>query len=151
MMKKRTIWIWILALILLLVGCKGKAAEEISLSRELDLAGICRINLTNAHNGETTAITEEGAIAEITVFLGEITGKLQGSGKGYYEGSYTLTFHYGDDRTAFLGFGDSDCFYLGTGNDGYPVRYALVDQSVSGDIIPFLSQFDQSGFSWESE
>jgi len=135
---------------LLLVGCE-EAAEEISLSRELDLAGICQIDLTNAHNGETTMVTQETDIAEITAFLAEISGKYQGSGKGYYEGSYTLTFHYEDDRTASLGFGDSDSFYLGTGDDGYPVRYALANQSVSGDIIPFLSQFDQSGFSWETE
>lgn len=137
---------------LLLVGCKGEAAgEEMLLSQGLDLSGVSQVDLTNAHNGETTAITEEGAIAEITAFLAEISGRYQGSGKGYYEGSYTLTFHYENDRTASLGFGDSDSFYLGTGDDGYPVRYALADQSVSGDIVPFLSQFDQSGFSWETE
>ena len=148
-MKRLATWILVVAIVFSAAGCKGRDADgEIQLGQEWKLEDIVKIDLTNAHNGQTTAIADENAISEITAFVGELAGSDGGSGKGFYEGSYTLKFYHEDGRTDSVGFGDSDCFYLGQGADGYPVRYALRGKTVSGDIIPFLARFDESGFSW---
>lgn len=148
-MTKHITLILVLSLLFTLTGCgQTTTGEEILLRQECSLENITQISLTNAHNGQTTTITEEAAISEIAVFLNEVIGKPDGSEKGYYEGSYTLTFTYQDGSTGSLGFGDSDCFYTGKGEDGYPVRYILCGKTVSEDVVPFFSQFDQSGFSW---
>lgn len=147
-MTKHITLILVLSLLFTLTGCGQTATgEEILLRRECSLENITQIDLANAHNGKTTTISEETAISEITVFLNEVIGKPDGSGKGYYEGSYTLIFTYQDGSTGSLGFGDSDCFYVGECEDGYPIRYLLCGKTVSEDVIPFFSQFDESGFS----
>ena len=145
-LKKSVVLFLLLILALTIAGCKSDApGGEIQLGREFDFTGVTKISLTNAHNGNITFITEEEDIAEITAFVGETVGKNMGSGKGYYEGSYSLSFY--DENGAFfsLGYGDSDCFYMGAGEDGYPVRYILCHINISDDVIPFFSQFDQSG------
>ena len=148
-MKKSILFILVLALLLSATGCgHNSTGEEILLRQEIDLEGVRQIDLANAHNGQTTAITDEAVISKITDFLNEIIGRSDGSGKGCYEGSYTLTFTYKDGTASSLGFGDSDCFYTGTGSDGYPLRYILCGKTVSDDVLPFFSQFDKSGFSW---
>ena len=148
-MKKHVIFILVFSLLFALTGCgQTTTGEEILLRQECSLENITQSDLTNAHNGQTTTITEEAAISEITAFLNEVIGKADGNGKGYYEGSYTLTLTYQDGSTGSLGFGDSDCLYMGEGEDGYPIRYLLCGKTVSENVIPFFSQFDQSGFSW---
>lgn len=82
----------------------------------------------------------------------ETAGKSQGSGKGYYEGSYSVVFCYEDGDEFLMVYGDDNVFYMGEGDDGYPIRYRLTNKSISDDVIPFFSQYDQSGFVWnESE
>ena len=144
-MKKFNVLLLLLILALTIAGCKNDApGGEIQLGREYDFAGVTRISLTNAHNGNTTFITEEDAIAEITAFVGETVGKRVGSGKGYYEGSYSLSFYDETGKFFSMGYGDSDCFYMGEGGDGYPIRYVLCHINISDDVIPFFSRFDRS-------
>ena len=144
-MKKSVVLFLLLILVLTIAGCKGDApGGEIQLGREYDFTGVTKISLTNAHNGSITFITEEEDIAEITAFVGETVGKSVGSGKGYYEGSYSLSFYDETGEFFSVGYGDSDCFYMGEGEDGYPVRYILCHINISDDVIPFFSRFDQS-------
>ena len=144
-MKKSVVLFLSLIFVLSIAGCKNDVpGEEIQLGRKYDFADVAKISLTNAHNGNTTIITEEDAITEITAFVGETVGKSVGSGKGYYEGSYSLSFYDETGEFFSVGYGDSDCFYMGEGEDGYPVRYILCHINISDDVIPFFSRFDQS-------
>jgi hypothetical protein len=127
---------------ILLFPSKGPGAR-IQLGN-YDLEGITKIELTNCHNGCRTDIAEETDIAAILDFVTPVIGEYSGSGKGYYEGSYALALYRGEKQVLSLAFGDSDCFYMGKGRDGYPVRYLLVNKTVGEDIIPFFAQFDQS-------
>lgn len=145
-MKKSVVLFLILILALSIAGCKNDApGGKIQLGREYEFAGVTKISLTNAHNGNTTIITEEDAITEITAFVGETVGKSVGSGKGYYEGSYGLSFYNENGEFFSMAYGDSDCFYMGEGEDGYPIRYILCHINISDNVIPFFSQYDQSG------
>ena len=38
-------------------------------------------------------------------------------------------------------YSDSDCFFYGEGDDGYPIRYALTGKTIKGDVVPFFEQF----------
>ena len=129
---------------LLLSGCYAENPERIAL-RDYALAEADRVELCNCHNGKTTTILEPGDIAAIAAFVEEAVGIRPESGKGYYEGSYSLAFYKGEEKFFSLAFGDTDCFYTGKGKDGYPIRYLLENKTISGDVIPFLSQFDRSG------
>ena len=150
-MKKRITVFVALLLAVMLARCQNDApGGEIQLGREFDFTGTGQIELTNMHNGQVTVITDEQDITAITAFIGETVGKNVGSGKGYYEGSYSVVFYDEAGEILSLGFGDSDCFYMGKGDDGYPIRYILPHITVSEDVIPFLSQFDESGFVWRT-
>lgn len=143
--KNSVVLFLLLILAVTIAGCKGDTpGGEIQLGREYDFTDVTKISLTNAHNGNTTFITEEHDIAEITAFVGETVGKSVGSGKGYYEGSYSLSFYNETGEFFSVGYGDSDCFYMGEGEDGYPIRYVLCHINIADDVIPFFSRFDQS-------
>lgn len=149
MMRRIVPWLILLMLLLMLAGCKNDApGGEIQLGREFDFSGVTQVKLVNGHNGSTSFITDENAIAEITSFVGETIGKSLGSGKEYYEGSYSIVFTYENGEEFSLSYGDDDVFYMGLGDDGYPVRYALCHINISDDVIPFFSQYDQSDFVW---
>ncbi len=138
-------WLILLALLLMFAGCKNDApGGEIQIGRENDFSGVTQVKLVNGHNGSTSFITDENAIAEITSFVGETIGKSLGSGKGYYEGSYSVVFSYENGEEFSLSYGDDNVFYMGVGDDGYPVRYALCHINISDDVIPFFAQYDQS-------
>ena len=108
-----------------------------------------KIALKNLHNGMTTDIESAGSIAKICDYLRTLYGVNDGSGKGYYEGSYELTIYLNDSSEFYaIAFGDSDCFYLGKGADGYPVRYQLLGTKIE-NVISNLSTFDSSGFVWD--
>ena len=111
--KNTVVLFLLLILALTITGCKSDApGGEIQLGREFDFTGVTKISLTNAHNGNITFITEEEDIAEITAFVGETVGKNMGSGKGYYEGSYSLSFY--DEYFYFLNKYNSLCNYWNT-------------------------------------
>lgn len=149
MMRRIGPWLILLTLLLMFAGCKNDApGGEIQLGREYDFSGVTQVKLVNGHNGSTSFITDENAIAEITSFVGETIGKSLGSGKGYYEGSYSVVFTYENGEEFSLSYGDDDVFYMGLGDDGYPVRYALCHINISDDVIPFFAQYDQSDFVW---
>jgi len=139
----------LLTFLLMFAGCNNDApGGEVQLGREFDFSGVTQVKLVNGHNGSTSFITDENAIAEITSFVGDTIGKSLGSGKGYYEGSYSVVFTYENGEEFSLSYGDDDVFYMGLGDDGYPVRYALCHINISDDVIPFFSQYDQSDFVW---
>ena len=145
---KRVFLILLLCGMLLLTGCARK-----SVAAEVSLAGyipdsIEKIRLTNCHNGQFTYITETAAIVQISEFLRTVTGTGAESGKGYYEGSYSITFYQNEEKAFSMAFGDSDCLYMGEYGDGYPIRYQLKGITIREDVIPFFSQFDSSGFQW---
>ena len=146
-MKKALILILSLTLLLLLSGCKNAPGAELRLS-DTDLSSTDEIRMQNAHNGQFTVITDPDDIAAVTAFVQSFTGTDPGSGKGYYEGSYSVAFYQGEEKIFSMAFGDSDCFYMGDYGDGYPIRYLLDDMTVKADVIPFLAQFDSSGFQW---
>ena len=148
-MKKLTVLLLVLTIVMVISGCKNAApGGEIQLGREYDFSGTTQITLTNCHNGQVTIITDENEIAEIVAFVGDTIGKYLGSGKGYYEGSYSVVFFYDNGEEFILTFGDDTVLYMGEGDDGYPIRYRLTDITISDDVIPFFSQFDQSGMVW---
>ena len=148
-MKKHLLFIVVLILVLAITGCKNDApGGEIQLGKEFDFGGVTQVELVNAHNGARTIITDEKNISEITTFVGETVGQSLGSGKGYYEGSYSVAFTYEDGTEFAMGYGDDNVFYMGEGDDGYPIRYRLIHITISDDVIPFLSQYDQSGMIW---
>lgn len=149
-MKKIAVFLFALISALAIAGCKQDApGGEIQLSRELDFGEITQVKLVNVHNGYLTTITDENDIAEITAFVGETIGKPLGSGKDYYEGSYSLIFSDEDGEEIHLTYGDDDVFYWGEGDDGYPIRYRLCHISIAEDVLPFFSRYDQSGMPWE--
>ena len=148
-MKKLLLFIVVLILVLAITGCKNDApGGEIQIGREYDLSSVTQMKLVNQHNGYSTTITSEADIEKIISFVGDTVGKPLGSGKGYYEGSYSVVFSFDDDEEFLLTYGDDTVFYMGEGDDGYPIRYRLIHITISDDVIPFLSQYDQSGMIW---
>lgn len=144
-MKRLFAFILILILQLAIAGCTNDApGGEIQIGREYDFYGVTHVRLVNGHNGYSTTITDETDIANIISFVGDTVGKPQGSGKGYYEGSYSIVFVYDNAEEFLITYGDDNVFYLGIGNDGYPIRYVLCHISISDDVIPFFSQYDPS-------
>ena len=145
---KKGFLLTLVLILLILAGCKEEFPATLHLS-DCDLSGATQIRMQNAHNGQFSIILEPKDIAAITVFLQEVVGTTPESGKGYYEGTYQLQFYRGDEEIFSMAFGDSDCFFTGKGKDGYPLRYLLPDNTIQEKVIPFLSQFDQSGFEWK--
>ena len=146
---KRSFLILVLCGMLLLCGCRreGFAAETALADHIPDT--VTKIALQNAHNGQYTFIEDTGVITQISDFLRTVTGTGAESGKGYYEGSYSITMYQEEETVFSMAFGDSDCFYMGKYGDGYPIRYLLEEITVKEDVIPFFSQFDIIGFQWK--
>ena len=145
-MKRLFVFTLILIVVLAIAGCKNDApGGEIQIGREYDFSGVTQVKLVNGHNGYSTTITDETDIENIISFVGETVGKPLGSGKGYYEGSYCIVFAYDNGEEFLLTYGNDAVFYLGEGDDGYPIRYRLIHRNISDDVIPFFSQYDQSG------
>ena len=148
-MKKLLVVVLILIFVFAIAGCKSDApGGEIQLGEEFDFSGVTQVELVNVHNEYSTTITDETDIANIISFVGDTIIKPLGSGKGYYEGSYSVVFFYDNGEEFILTFGDDTVLYMGEGDDGYPIRYRLTDKTISDDVIPFFSQFDQSGMVW---
>ncbi|MBR1971846.1 MAG: hypothetical protein IKA16_00245 [Oscillospiraceae bacterium] len=144
-MKKHLFFIFVLILALAITGCKNDApGGEIQIGREYDFSGVTQVKLVNGHSGYSTTITNEADMANIISFVGDTVGKPLGSGKGYYEGSYSVVFLFDNGEEFHLTYGDDTVFYTGEGNDGYPVRYRLIHMNISDDVIPFFSQYDLS-------
>jgi len=138
----------ILCAVLLLTACgRNDTAKEVTLAEHIPDA-VTKIELQNCHNGQYTFLSDPDDIAQITDFLRTVTGTDAESGKGYYEGSYSLSFYQNEEKTFSMAFGDTDCFYMGEYGDGYPIRCLLKDTTIRDDVIPFFSQFDSSGFQW---
>ena len=135
-------------------GRSGYAELQVSDSGVYALAdipkrGVEQITLRNLHNGAYTYITEETDISRLCTYLDSIYGVDSGSAKGYYEGTYEITLSFADTSEQFsLAFGDSDAFYLGKGEDGYPIRYLLMANSAA-NIVAHLSPYDASCFDWD--
>ena len=148
-MKKLLIFVLVLIFVFAIAGCKNDApGGEIQIGREYDFSGVTQVKLVNGHNGYSTTITDETDIENIISFVGETVGKPLGSGKGYYEGSYFVAFTYEDGTEFAMEYGDDNVFYMGEGDDGYPIRYRLTNITISNDVVPFFSQYDKSGMVW---
>ena len=148
-MKKLLVFVLVLIFVFAIAGCKSDApGGEIQLGKEFDFGGVTQVELVNAHNGACTIITDEKNISEITTFVGESVGQSLGSGKGYYEGSYSVAFTYEDGTEFAMWYGDDNVFYMGEGDDGYPIRYRLTNITISNEVVPYFSQYDQSGMVW---
>ena len=146
-MKKR-FCICLAVIILCLSGCAGNADSiplDLSFS-DFDLSGTTVIRLQNCHNGMSSYVTDPEAISEIIAFLQNYSGGDAESGKGYYEGSYALSFYESldSDPIVSFGFGDENVFYYGDYGDGYPCRYHLKGVTVQ-EIADFLFPYDTSG------
>ena len=134
-------------------GKSGYAEFQISDSGIFALADIPKsdveqITLRNLHNGAYTYITEETAISRLCSFLDSIYGVNSGSAKGYYEGTYEITLSFSGTSEQFsLAFGDNDTFYLGKGEDGYPIRYLLM-ANTTANVVAHFSPYDASQFDW---
>ena len=138
----KRIFCLLLLLCLLLPGCSQSPEKTMDLKEVLS-RDITAIHLTNCHNGKVTVIRDSEDIARILAFLQSFRGNGGHSGKGYYEGSYALALFQGQEQVFSMAFGDSDCFFSGKGEDGYPVRYLLEQGSVDS-VIAFFSVFDES-------
>ena len=135
------------------LGSNGYATFEISdrglyALADIDKSSVNQIQLQNLHNGQYTFLSDEAAVSEICAYLDGIIGIDFGSSKGYYEGTYAVTLQFRDTSEYFsVAFGDSSSFSLGQGDDGYPVRYELLNCEIQ-DVVEFFSQLDSSGFEW---
>lgn len=135
------------------LGANGYATFEISdrgvyALADIDKSSVNQIKLQNLHNGQYTFLSDEAAISEICAYLAGISGADYGSSKGYYEGTYAVTLQFSDTSEYFsVVFGDSSSFNLGQGDDGYPIRYELLNCEIL-DVVAFFSQYDSSGFEW---
>ena len=107
-----------------------------------DFSAVNSIRLKNLHNGHTTYLTPE-QIQEVIAFIGSVTGINGISSRGYYEGTYSLTFYEDKNEVFSLAFGDTPIFHYGDYGDGYPARYTL-DKLTIEEVTTFLSQFDAS-------
>lgn len=110
------------------------------------------IVLHNQHNGKDTYIENPEDVQAICDFIITVRGINGTSGKGYYEGSYSLAM-YGnasaslaileeEDEIFSIGFGDSDAFFYGEYGDGHPVRCQLDDMTID-EVISFFQQYDE--------
>ena len=150
-MKKTSSFIMIILLALTFACCQQDApGGEIQVSDEVNIDGVVQIKLVNEHNGYATTITDETDIANIVAFVGGIVGKPMGSGKGYYEGTYSVVFNYENSSEFTLTYGDDNVFYMGKGEDGHPIRYRLSNITISNDVLPSLSLYDQSVMIWDA-
>ena len=145
---KHCFQILILCAALFLTGCgKNDITQEVTLAEHIPDA-VTKIEMQNCHNGQYTFLSDPDDIAQITDFFRTVTGTDAKSGKGYYEGSYSIVFYQDEEKAFSMAFGDSDSLYIGEYGDGYPIRYRLKDITIQDDVIPFFSQFDSSGFQW---
>lgn len=135
------------------LGAHGYATFEISdqglyALADIDKSSVNQIKLQNLQNGQYTFLSDEAAISEICAYLDGIVGADYGSSKGYYEETYAVTLQFSDTSEYFsVVFGDSSSFNLGQGDDGYPIRYELLDREIL-DVVEFFSQYDSSGYEW---
>lgn len=109
---------------------------------KFDFSAVNSIRLTNCHNGHTTYLTPE-QIQEVTVFINSLSGKNATTSRGYYEGSYSLTFIEDKNEVFSISFGDTPTFYYGDFGDGYPARYQLDDLTIE-EVTTFLGRMDTS-------
>lgn len=132
-----------LFVMLLLTGCRNaeKKEHEIISFEEYDFTKIDCAVIVNVHTGSCTYITNQNDINEICDFIKKISGKDGISSKGYYEGTYSLELQENDQTVFEIGFGDNPVFHFGEYEEGYPVRYSLVDCSIE-EITGFFSRFE---------
>ena len=150
-MKRILVLTMVIALVLTIGGCSNDApGGEIQVGDHVELSGITQVKLVNGHNGYSTIITDETDITNIVAFVGGTCGKPMGSGKGYYEGTYSVVFYYENGEEFLLTYGDDNVFYMGKGEDGYPIRYHLTNITISEDVLPTFALYDQSGMVWEA-
>lgn len=145
--KRKTVLLSaVITLIVLFAGCEN-AKTSVSFENE-NFENISRVVLYNCHNGKSSCIDNPQSISDICTFLRRVSGEAKESGKGYYEGTYTVELQSQAGMTQFeITFGDSDVFYYGKGDDGYKIRFRLVNQTAK-DITEFLEVYDTSGFVW---
>jgi len=152
-MKRISLIVLCLVLVASLAGCGNDSdSRKISFS-DMDYSAVQSGILRNMHNGQGTYISDAESIRQLCALLRSVRGIDGQSGKGYYEGSYTLTLYANESPTQAvlkeetplfsICFGDSDAFFYGEGTDGYPVRYSLSGISID-EVIETLSQFDLS-------
>ncbi len=150
-MKRILAMTMVFTLVLTIVGCSNDApGGEIQVSDHVEFSGVTQVKLINGHNGYATLISDETDIMNIVAFVGGTCGKPMGSGKGYYEGTYSVVFYYENGEEFLLTYGDDNVFYMGKGEDGYPIRYRLTNITISEDVLPTFTLYDGSGMEWET-
>lgn len=145
---KQWFCIYLTILLVCLSGCSSDTVStpsDFSFS-DLDLSKTTVIRLQNAHNGMSSYISDPEDVAAIIAFLQNYSGGDVESAKGYYEGSYALSFYESAeaDPIASFALGDENVFYYGDYGDGYPCRYHLKGVTVQ-EIAAFLFPYDASG------
>lgn len=127
---------------MLLAGC-AKPEMTISFS-QMDFGDVTQVRIQNLHNGVYSVVKDPESIEKICDYCKGVSGESGESGKGYYEGSYAVALYSGEEEPFFhLAFGDEDVFYYGEGEDGYSIRYHLVDLTIK-DTTAFFSHYDSS-------
>lgn len=111
---------------------------------DVPFGDIACVEITSGHTGNSVFIREEKDIKGILDFLAEVKGVGRMSGKGYYEGSFSVTLYESDTRQPVfrIGFGDESTFYYGV-NDidkGYPNRYELEGMTVD-EVVGFFERY----------
>lgn len=151
-MRRMRFLLWIPLILCLLLGCSDSDEPKVSFS-EVDFSAVHSVLLVNMHNGTQSYIDDAESVAEICAFLSTVRGEDGTSAKGYYEGSYGVALYANPSASAAvleeetpivsIGFGDSNAFYYGKFEDGYPVRYSLVSNIIE-EVISFFKQYDQN-------
>lgn len=152
--KKPAVWVIVVCVavcsvlaVCLLTDPEVPEPEKTIEFTDLNAAEVTAVTLQNAHNGIFTHIIDPDSIAGICDIIKSVYGSNGISGKGYYEGSYSVTLYNADEKIMSVGFGDTNSFFYGKGKDGYPIRYDLEGLSIDG-VIRLLSEYDISGFDW---
>lgn len=102
------------------------------------------VTITSGHTGNSVSVQDKEEIRKILDFLGNVKGTGRMSGKGYYEGSYSVAL-YGADAgqpVCSIGFGDQAVFYYGENEEdkGYPNRYELDGMTIE-EVMGFFEEY----------
>lgn len=154
--KKPALWLMVLCVVIcvVLMACllTNPKIPEPPLQvnfLDLDRETVTEVTLQNGHNGQFTHLADAEAAKEICDIVKSVYGTNGISSKGYYGCSYSVKLYSGKEEILSLAFGDSDVFFHGIGEDGYPVLYELDGLSLEG-VIRLLSRYDESGYDWNA-
>ena len=141
-MKRITVMLLCMALLLCLGGCKEEDLLSFSFVN-YEFPEMDSIVVSNYVSGKRYTVTEPEEIGNILNFLRTVEGSEGISAQGFYGGAtYQVEFHKGNNRIDYVTFLGSDEFDFGEFGDGYPVKYQT-STPTSREVVDFFCQYDE--------